>query len=74
MAEEGQPLVDSKCRVFHDSADLYAEILLAGQANPDTASVNERMLFRFATRARDDAVGQLIATMQTRATSGSRGI
>lgn len=48
-----QPLVQTDRAILHDGSDLDAEVLLAALANPDAASLNERVLCRLATRARD---------------------
>src|SRR5688572_5880722 len=48
-----QPLIETDRRVFHDSSELHTKMLLTAFANPDAASLNKRVLRRFATRTGD---------------------
>jgi len=42
--ESHHPLVESKRRIFHDSSHLDSELLFADVAEPQAASLNERVL------------------------------
>ena len=52
-----EPLVQAKSGVLKDRAHLDRELLLAGVAEPDAASFDERVLRRSAARAGDVAAG-----------------
>jgi hypothetical protein len=51
--KRGHPLIESDRRIFHDRPDLQGELLLAGVAKPDTASLDKRVLSRIAARTRN---------------------
>src|SRR3954462_8098927 len=50
--KSGHPLIERDWRVLHDGSNLEGELLFAVIAEPDAASLNERMLRTIAARTR----------------------
>src|SRR5437899_11998484 len=56
MYDSLQSFFHTDRRVFHDGYELEAEMLFAAQADPDAASLNERVPLRVTARASDTAI------------------
>ena len=54
--ERRHPLIESERRIFKDGSDFEAELFFAVVAEPDAASLNERVLCFAATRTGNIAV------------------